>query len=680
MSTNFVFEQHNDLVNQQSAGLNKPFLPETYKQLAVRQKAKLKSKGCKEKTLENYDSALSGWLDDKRLTWDSPVGAEFDARFQEELADHLVHLKKKRRKIKDVTKTGLSRGTIKNRKTALTKFRATWLEQAKLPTKTSKFSPTLRKLIEESGLSLSAFARAAGVEANKLSNWSEGSARPTTITAITDLRKIEAHCGLPKDALVDLAGLSTKDHPDDQQPRSTYSLRMRLRAFEKYKLHNFPTRLHQEYQGWYDLMTPAIEPEGRLQRNGQWYVDPKTGKCPTSDKIHQSLAGFFGHLILPVKGKRFPIYKKVDGKRQIVDHSVVAGKGYSKNRLTLALLGNVTLVRAYIEFMRNRAGSYNEETLHIINLGCALLRKETGFVRQHPEYGDRLSPQVQIDKWDQWCDDAHHKLKKLRRDIRKGHYFKQSRNVKEPIGFIIKDKHPIQFLFELAARMEDDLPDVSVAKIDRAVGYRNMFLARLMTGNPLRIKQFSEMTWRPDNTGNLYKDRNGEWRLRFPKEAFKNRKPLRERDKDEDYDAPVAPSLTPYLEEYLSRQRPLLLGADGCDYVFRPGPRGGIIRHKTGDTKPMLTCSLAKALWKAARKYLRCMGFGPHAFRHIIATDYIKNHASGLMVAAAILHDTPETVLKYYGHHQNADFFERWLDYHERAFEMSKERILKKAA
>jgi integrase/DNA-binding transcriptional regulator YiaG len=682
MSTKIAFDQHNDLVNLQSADITKPFLLETYKQLSERHKEKLRSKGCKEKTLENYDSALAGWLAHKQLTWDSPVGAEFGASFQEELNDHLVHLKKKRRKIKNVTKSGLSRGTIKNRKTALTKLHATSLEQAQHATKPSDFLQTLSKTIVESGLSTRAFAKAAGVDQSKLADWLTGKHRPTGASAVADLRKIELYCQLPENTLLTLAGFSPAGGHSrgNDLPRSKYSVRQQLNVFEKYRMHKYPPRLQQEFQEWYDLMTAPIDPIGPLRRNGHWFVDPETNKCPTGARVRNSLAGLFGYLTLPVEGKEFPIYKIVNKEREVVDHSIVAGMGYDPEILTLALLGDIDLIMSYTEFMRLRSGSYNEETLHIIGLGCSLLLPKTGFVRQHPEYGERLSPQVPPDEWDQWCDRAHLGLKELRVSIKKSPYFEASRDVEEPIEFIINDKHPMRHLFELTARMEAAIPPASVAKKERSVAYRDMFLARLMTANPLRIKQFAEMTWRSDNKGNLYQDRDGNWRLSFPKNAFKNRKTLRKRDRAKRYDAPVAPSLKPYIEEYIFRQRPLLLGADKCDFVFRPGPRGGTFKHKSGDAKPMRPDSLARILWKAARKYLRCMGFGPHAYRHIIATDYIKNEDNGLMVAAAILHDMPETVLKYYGHHQNADFFGRWLDYHERAFEMSKERILKKAA
>lgn len=131
-------------------------------------------------------------------------------------------------------------------------------------------------------------------------------------------------------------------------------------------------------------------------------------------------------------------------------------------------------------------------------------------------------------------------------------------------------------------------------------------------------------------------------------------------------------SLWPYVKTYLSEYRPLLLGADKCDYVFRPAPWGGTLKHKTGDIKPMKPGSLSDVLRKNARHYLRCMGFGSHAYRHIVATDYLKNHPGGVMIAASILHDTPETVLEYYRHLQEADYFGYWVTYHEEQLESSR--------
>ena len=44
------------------------------------------------------------------------------------------------------------------------------------------------------------------------------------------------------------------------------------------------------------------------------------------------------------------------------------------------------------------------------------------------------------------------------------------------------------------------------------------------------------------------------------------------------------------------------------------------------------------------------LGFGPHVFRHIIATDHLKRHPRDYLTVAHLLHDKLDTVLREYGH------------------------------
>ena len=478
--------------------------------------------------------------------------------------------------------------------------------------------------------------------------------------------------------------------PDDR-PRTAYARRLMTAIHERYKLRDFPPRLKAEWDELYALMTPTLEPDGPLKRNGFWFVDPETGDCPTAGKTMNTLSGFFGYLSLPVEGRSFLIPEKKkdkkkkkeeeEGEKPPPKYTVVKGEGFSPDSLTLALVTDVPLVKRYLEFVKGRAGGvYNTETEQIINLCCMLLRKKTGFVRQQPHYGERLQPPVPAGKWSRWCASAHERLREQIRNLDKNGQIVQSRDVDEPIDFILNDPHPLRYLYKLADLMEADLPAPSAKGVDRAVAYRDMFLVRFLTANPLRIKQFSLMTWRADNTGNLYQERNGSWWLRFPKDAFKNRKTLKKDRFTKNYRAPLPRSLGGYVQTYLSTHRPLLLGAEQCDYVFRPGLRGGVSKHKSGSAKPIQAGSLSKVLCKKAGLYLRCAGFGPHAYRHIIATDYLKNHPSGVMVAASILHDTPEMVLKHYGHLQKSDFFGYWVAYHERRLEAARREATGQAA
>jgi integrase len=527
------------------------------------------------------------------------------------------------------------------------------------------------------------FAVAAGVDPGVFRTWHKGEYNPSPRPKTTEaLKKIEGYCGLEEGTLTSLIRTHQVSAGPDDRPRTAFARRQMTAFYEKYKLYDFPPRLKAEWDEFYALMTPALEPDGPLRRNGHWFVDPETGNCPTAGKNMNTLAGFFGYLTLPTEGRSFLIPEKKKGKKKKKEgegekpppkYTVVKGEGFSQDSLTLALVTDVPLVKRYLEFVKRRAGGvYNTETEHIINLCCMLLREETGFVRQHVDYCARLQTPAQIGEWNGICADAHERLRSQLRLLKKNGQIVQSRDVDEPIDFILNDPHPLRYLYKLAALMEADMPTPSATGVDRAITYRDMFLVRFLTANPLRISHFSEMTWRADNTGNLYQERDGSWWLRFPKDAFKNRTTLKKDRFTKNYRAPLPRSLYGYVQEYLSTHRSLLLGAEECDYVFRPSPRGGVAKHKSGVAKPMLAGSLSSILHKKARLYLRCAGFGAHAYRHIIATDYLLNHPSGIMVAASILHDTPEMVLKHYGHLQKSDFFRYWVAYHEKQFEAAR--------
>jgi hypothetical protein len=58
--------------------------------------------------------------------------------------------------------------------------------------------------------------------------------------------------------------------------------------------------------------------------------------------------------------------------------------------------------------------------------------------------------------------------------------------------------------------------------------------------------------------------------MRFPSAEFKNDRGAAQ----EDYDVVLAESLTPYLDRYIRKARPLLAGGEPghCPYFFRPSP------------------------------------------------------------------------------------------------------------
>ena len=183
-------------------------------------------------------------------------------------------------------------------------------------------------------------------------------------------------------------------------------------------------------------------------------------------------------------------------------------------------------------------------------------------------------------------------------------------------------------------------------------------LCRMLVANPLRIGQYAAMTFRTDGTGNLVRVAPGCYRLRFQPADFKNEKGAA----NSDYDVEVDPSVSSWIDRYLLESRPHLIGAGSTDRFFLPavaGPR---------KPKPFLKAEglheelgfigegLASRVKLLTGIYIGgCPGFGPHSFRHIIATDHLRRHPGDYLTVAVLLHDKLETVLKSYGHLKVAD-------------------------
>ena len=101
--------------------------------------------------------------------------------------------------------------------------------------------------------------------------------------------------------------------------------------------------------------------------------------------------------------------------------------------------------------------------------------------------------------------------------------------------------------------------------VDEAIWARDLLLIRLITSNPLRAKNLKLLTYKPDNTGNLYKKDDGSWNIWIDKKAFKN---VKGAAGDQDYDIPVTANVWPIIEEYINVYRPMLPDADKVSFVF----------------------------------------------------------------------------------------------------------------
>jgi hypothetical protein len=429
--------------------------------------------------------------------------------------------------------------------------------------------------------------------------------------------------------------------------------------------------LEKEFQALFKHKTDAILPEGEEHdENGNWTASEE-GDVPTAEFVKDFFRSFMGFCALPADNPD-PYLK---------------GASVAPEALSLALLADKGLVESYQDFMRQRSGlrarpledtdavenipaymisadgrwifydeggKYNTGTLTVLGVISGLLRPGKGYLYQHPEFARKLGQRMTAATWQQQCVGTRTRVNKIRKDIlrlkKEGNTDKYDfgRDPKKVIQWILDLPRPLEILHRMVKDMLDDLLPESASEVERARQFRNIVLAALLASNPLRIYQFSIMQF----GRHLSRRGDGSWWVTFGRCAFKNRRSLRC-----DYQVRVAPELWPLLDRYKEEFHPILAGSSGSNYVFiglGKGQRG----NKTGNR--LNEKSLSKIIRCLTQLYIPGeVGFGPHAFRHIVATDIIKKDPCfGFIIAARALHDKLETVEEEYIHLKTSEYFE----------------------
>jgi len=217
----------------------------------------------------------------------------------------------------------------------------------------------------------------------------------------------------------------------------------------------------------------------------------------------------------------------------------------------------------------------------------------------------------------------------------------QTRDVTEAVRCITDQPRPLLYSLDIARTMRDDIDAMLVSAEQKAVLYRNILAFRAQLEIPFRVEQFSALSHRKDNKGNLYY-RNAQLYARQSKEQFKNRTSK----SCQDWDTPLSPELQEMFETYWREHRPHLLCAGESDLIFLPAPREGARKPTEEDPIGIL---LSYGIRKLSQRYIPgCPGFGIHSLRAIVATDILKRFPSDYSLAALALNDSPEVVKKAY--------------------------------
>lgn len=614
-----------------------------------------------------------------------PLGVEIGANFAGELAAYVVEMGGR----------GKRKGTVLNNKTLMWAVHESAVELIKQRGLPEGFAEALDHLVGESDLTSYRIAHLLGVAENIISFWRQGRSIPA-LKSLPTIERLEDLFGLQRGTLSGrlphFGAVRVMGRPDG----GTTPWRKHVGEVQKhcYGLRGLPPHVAAEFDDLVRFYTDDVWLETRgFKRNSEWRIRRNRGESPTAEYNRKRVDFYLGYLRLPAAA----------------ENPWLRGKGLPVESLSLALLSDADLAISYVEFLRERTltKSFNNGTITFVILCTMLMRKETGFLRQQPAYGLRLPRPVPADEWEDWCETNRRRLTDFLKRISKSKNrpIRKTRDPFAPVRNIIEERqHPIGALLEMVGHMKRLIPLRAQSGPEfLAVHMRSLAFAEFITSYPLRVENFSLMKWIPQSAAdvlahdkpyieteeesNLYQKSDGSWWIRFPGEYVKNGKLV---------DVPVAKSVVPTLKEYLFRHRPVLNRAirrslawvrqnsnlppltraeehavDLCPFVFRPS---ALHVHKRsvanlGGYKgidQIMTANLSQTLFVMTQKYIPgCKGFRPHAVRHIVASEYIKNYPNGYAVAAAALNITERVVREHYAWVRPCDQIKPWQDYHE---------------
>jgi hypothetical protein len=402
--------------------------------------------------------------------------------------------------------------------------------------------------------------------------------------------------GLTDGTLVELAFSGKPRHTALRVPHAPIAYRERLKNLTKqtYLIDVVTSRLRVQWEDFCRYKTSIRSATKARNRSGKWRItesqcrlDPEkawyayvNGQfVPTAGIAWSKVAAYLGWLQLP----------RADGGMQIT----------SEQAQSLGWLVRDDLIEQYLTWKIRRSGG-------IVHSGIAefprfvrgLVHPKTGYLTLTPSVGEGVLGGLSSD-WTSQCDQCFNGMRELQQ-----HYEEQtqaSRDAFEPIQAVLSLANPLEAVADMTFRMQSDRPLTNGTL--EAVWARDLTLIKLLMSNPLRIKNMQELTWRPDNTGQLHQHADGSWHIRIDRKFFKNH---RGAARDRDYDNPVDPAVWPILQQYLSIHRSRLLGGRETDYVF-------VSQEAEFGNGPWTRMS-RRVFILTARYLWGCPGVGAHAF------------------------------------------------------------------
>lgn len=355
----------------------------------------------------------------------------------------------------------------------------------------------------------------------------------------------------------------------------------------------------------------------------------------------------------------------------------VAGLGVPRRDLAMGLLIFPSVWDWYVQWRERKRGFYTVWEVNMLQLGLALTRSGTGWLRQHPSLVDRLRPipglvsEAEIEfvaaNWEEACDRFYRhglaRAKEVQRVAR------VHRDPFEPIMPVLEADSPVGAYRLITEEILRLMPDARRYPRAAAEGVRSFLMLRLGLHLGLRQKNLRQLLLCPRGRAptaerQLELRKRGElrwnekecgWEVLIPAAAFKNANSSFFGSKPFRLVLPNLSELYPHIEAYIDVHRAALLNGT---------PDPGTFFVKTVKATTRDAAYDLNTFYEAWRLVIQRYGIrnpytgrgaiegllphGPHNVRDVLATHILKQTGSYEQASYAI-QDTPETVQKHYG-------------------------------
>lgn len=400
---------------------------------------------------------------------------------------------------------------------------------------------------------------------------------------------------------------------------------------------------------------------GRGKKSKDKIWRPKRGgKVGSEDRWRKTMNMFFGWCLLSVDAS----------------DPMLQGAGMAPADLTLGLILIPDLIDGYVQFRKVRAGGKDTQTCDMfLTDSLSMLQAGHGWVEGHPELlycmPDAFQDQLKETNstWQAQCAQQFSFFTQIKDELD----IEVSRESFEPIQALIDTGRPMDLVQRALdynwKELQVLLQRNDLTARQKAEMYRDHLLISMLAALPLRASHWYGMTYRT-NARNLNSRNDGElrhvdgkhWALYLRAGDFKNSKNKAIFGANADRDLALLfhesqkafADLEPLLDKYMQVYRPLLCPGNGP--VF-PSIHGMAL---TGD-------ELRKIVYRWTQHYLSEHGdhkyglcilgvkpFGPHAFRHLMASHILKTTGK-VEDAANMLLDSIEMIIQHYGHFLPSD-------------------------